>query len=136
MRLCQYIVLLVVMFVPFVAAAEEFDGSVALICFSSEAIDCVPGQPCVEGQPEAIGAPQFLRINFDKQEITGTKRTSPILRMDKNDDQIHLYGTELNMGWLLTLDRLTGHFSASLVNAEGAFVIFGACTPLAPLLEK
>lgn len=132
MRLCQYIVLLVLISVPFVVAAEEFDGSVTLICSSSEAIDCVPGQPCIEGQAETIGAPQFLRINFDKQEIKGTKRTSPILRMDKNDDQIHLYGTELNMGWVLTLDRLTGHFSASLVNKEGAFVIFGACTPLIP----
>ncbi len=132
MRVCQYIVLLVLLSVPFVAAAEDFDGSVTLICSSIEAIDCVPGKPCVKDLPETIGAPQFLRINFDRQEIIGTKRISPILRMDKDDEQIYLYGTELNMGWVVTLERLNGHFSASLVNKDGAFVIFGACTPLTP----
>jgi hypothetical protein len=130
MKLYQYTVLLICIFGPFIAAAEEFDGSQALICASSEAIDCVPGQACVIGDPETIGAPRFLRINFDKQEIIGTKRTSPILRMDKSEKNIQLYGNELDMGWVVSLDRLTGHFSTSLVNSGGAFVIFGICTPL------
>jgi hypothetical protein len=130
MRLYQYIVLLFFVFGPFVAAAEEFDGSMALICASSEAIDCVPGHDCVKGGPETIGAPRFLRINFAKQEIIGTERTSPILRMDKGEKHIQLYGNELDMGWVVSIDRSTGRFSTSLVNADGAFVIFGVCTPL------
>ena len=130
MRLYQYIFVLIFVFGPFVAAAEEFDGSMALICASSEAIDCLPGLACVKGDPETIGAPRFLRINCEKQEIRGTKRTSPILRIDKSEENIMLYGNELGMGWVVSLDRFTGQFSTSLVNSEGAFVIFGVCTPL------
>jgi hypothetical protein len=50
--------------------------------------------------------------------------------MDKVEEHIHLYGNELNIGWVLSRDRFSGHFSTSLVNAEGALVIFGVCTPL------
>jgi hypothetical protein len=48
----------------------------------------------------------------------------------RGEEHIHLYGNELNMGWVVSLDRFSGHFSTSLVNAEGAFVIFGVWTPL------
>ena len=109
-------------------AGDAFDGTNALLCASIEAIDCTSGEDCEKGLPDVIGAPQFLRIDFAKKEIVGPKRTTPILLMDKSDEQITLQGFEVGMGWVLALDRLTGKMTTTLAGREGAFVIFGACT--------
>jgi hypothetical protein len=34
------------------------------------------------------------------------------------------------MGWTFALNKTTGKFTTTLTDEEGAFVIFGACTPL------
>jgi hypothetical protein len=114
---------------PVTAAEENFDGSKTLLCASVEALDCVPGEECVKGLPDVLGAPQFLKIDFAGQEIVGPKRTTPVLHMEKSEEQILLQGVELKMGWIFALDRITGKFSATLTDRGGAFVIFGACTP-------
>ena len=62
--------------------------------------------------------------------IVGPQRTTPILFMDTSDDQILLQGQELGFGWTLVLDQESGALSATLVNREGAVVLFGSCTPL------
>ena len=62
--------------------------------------------------------------------IVGPKQTTPILFMDKSDDQILLQGKELGYGWTLALDQESGTMTATLVNREGAVVLFGSCTPL------
>ena len=83
-----------------------------------------------QGRPEDIGAPRFLRIDFAQKVIVGPQHTSPILFMDKSDDRILLQGTEFGFGWTLVLDQASGTMSATLVNREGAVVLFGSCTPL------
>lgn len=131
MRLTQGILMLFFLLVSSAAIAEEvFDGTRTLLCASVEAIDCVSGEPCVSGRPETIGAPQFLKIDFAGQKIIGPKRTTPVLSMEKTEEQFLLQGIELNMGWVFALNRTSGKFSSTLANGEGAFVIFGACTPL------
>lgn len=131
MRRYHCLVLFIVLLGSTAAIADErFDGAKDLLCASIEAMDCVSGVTCDKNLPETIGAPQFLRINFARKEITGPKRTTPVLHMEKTEDQFLLQGIELNMGWVFAVDRATGRFSATLTNGEGAFVIFGACTPL------
>jgi len=110
------------------AAAENFDGSEPLLCASVEAIDCVADSQCIRDTPESIGAPQFLRVDFDGKQITGTKRTSSVLHKEESQGQIILQGMELGMGWVFSLNQLTGKFSATLSASDGVFVIFGACT--------
>ena len=112
------------------ASAGDFDGSKLLICAPVEAIDCAAGEDCTKGRPDDIGAPNFLRIDFAHNAIVGPKRTTPILFMDKSDDQLLLQGTELGYSWTLALDQDSGKMTATLVNREGAFVLFGSCTPL------
>ena len=112
------------------ASAGDFDGSKLLICAPVEAIDCAAGAACTKGRPEDLGAPRFLRIDVAQKVIVGPQRTSPILFMDKSDDQLLLQGTELGYGWTLVLDQESGTLSATLVNREGAVVLFGSCTPL------
>jgi hypothetical protein len=112
------------------ASAGDFDGSKLLICASVEAIDCASGEDCTKGLPDDIGAPNFMRIDFAQKVIIGTKQTTPILFMDKSDEQILLQGKELGYGWTLALDQESGKMTATLVNRDGVVVLFGSCTPL------
>lgn len=112
------------------AAAADFDGSKPLICATIDAMDCVPGQDCTKGRAGDMGAPGFLRIDFTNKTIGGPKRTTPILAMDTSGKQILFQGKELEYGWALALDQENGDFSATMVNRDGAFVLFGSCTPL------
>ena len=111
------------------AFAGDFDGSKLLICAPVEAIDCAAGEACTKGLPDDIGAPNFLRIDFANNAIVGPKQTTPILVMDKSDDQILLQGKELGYAWTLVLAQESGTMTLTLVNREAAFVLFGSCTP-------
>ena len=131
MRLRLGVLMLSLLFAASPAAAEGiFDGTKTLLCASVEAMDCVSGASCVKGLPDEIGAPQFLKLDFAGKKIIGPKRTTTVVSMEKTDGQILLQGIEINMGWTFALNKTTGKFTTTLTDEEGAFVIFGACTPL------
>jgi hypothetical protein len=109
--------------------AADFDGSRPLICANLDASDCGPGQPCVRTRPDDIGAPVFMRIDFENKSIVGPKRTTPIASFDKSGNQLLLQGTELGYAWSVALDTASGRLAATLVDRDGVFVLFGACTP-------
>ncbi|MBK9445393.1 MAG: hypothetical protein IPO00_04430 [Betaproteobacteria bacterium] len=50
--------------------------------------------------------------------------------MEKKDGQLLLQGRELGYGWTIAIEQKSGDMTLSLVNREGAFVLFGRCTPL------
>ena len=112
------------------AFAADFDGSKRLICATVEARDCTPGEACFGSRPDDVGAPAFLRIDFERKAIVGPQRTTTILFMEKGERQLLLQGTEIGYAWALALDQTSGRFSASLTDLAGAFVLFGSCTPL------
>ncbi len=115
---------------PAPSYAGDFDGSKPLICATIDALDCTPGQDCTRGRASEMGAPPFMRIDFTKKTIGGPRRTTPIVSMDVTEKQILFQGKELEFGWTFVLDQEDGTFSATLVNRDGAFVLFGSCTPL------
>jgi hypothetical protein len=123
-----FIVFVCSMAVP-VAAQESIDGTKPLICATVEAISCSRGEPCEKGLPEEMGAPQFMRIDFSKKEIIGSRITTPIQLMEMDNLQITLQGYELGMGWTMVIDRATGKTSITLTGREETFVIFGTCIP-------
>jgi hypothetical protein len=125
-----YIVAALALMTSGAAAAGDFDGSKLLICAPVEAMDCGPGEGCSKERPEDVGAPNFLRIDFANKVIVGPKQTTPILLMDKSDNQLLLQGKELGYAWTLVLDQESGMMTVTLVNREAAFVLFGPCTPL------
>lgn len=110
--------------------AADFDGSKRLICATVEARDCVPGEQCFGSRPDDFGAPAFLRIDFAHKAIVGPHRTTPILFMEKGERQLLLQGTEIGYAWAIAVDQTSGRFAASLTDLDGAFVLFGSCTPL------
>jgi hypothetical protein len=77
-----------------------------------------------------MGAPAFLRIDFVNKTIRGPKRTTPIGSPDINETQLLMQGNEQGYGWTFAFDQQEGKFSATLVNRDGVFVLFGSCTPL------
>ncbi len=111
-------------------ADDSYDGTKPLLCASIESIICERGEPCEKDLPERVGAPQFMRVDFSKKEIIGPVRTTAIRLLEKTDGQLMLQGFELGMGWTFAIDRANGKMMATLIGAEAAFVVFGACTPL------
>ena len=112
------------------ALAADFDGSKSLICAPVSAMDCVRGDDCVTGLPEEVGAPAFMRLDFAKKSVVGPKRSSDMLLIEKTGNQTLLQGREGDFGWTIVLEAESGEMTVTLANRKGAFVLFGACTPL------
>lgn len=109
--------------------AADFDGSKLLICATTDAFDCAANGTCVRGRAEEIGAPTFIRVDFQAKTIIGANRSTPIVSQEKSATQLLLQGTEHGYAWSLALDASSGKMSASLVDRESVIVMFGACTP-------
>ncbi|SIT35053.1 conserved exported hypothetical protein [Paraburkholderia ribeironis] len=108
----------------------DFDGSKPLICATIDSHFCDIGEVCFRTLPSILGAPDFVHINFAKKAIVGSSQRSTQIRyMESGDGQLLLQGTELGYGWSIALDTKTGGMSATLVNRDDVFVLFGACTP-------
>ena len=75
-----------------------------------------------------MGAPQFVRVDFEKNEILGPKRTTKIRSIEKDDDQMVLQGYEIGLGWTFAIDRATGDMRITFAGGNSSFIIFGACT--------
>jgi hypothetical protein len=125
---CSVTTLVACLVAPVAFAAS--DGVQRLICATVEAMDCEPGAACFKGRPSEVGAPAFMRIDLEKGTIAGTHRSTPIVRMDKQADNLLLQGSEIGYGWTMVIDMKGGTMAATLVNRDGAFVLFGNCTPL------
>jgi hypothetical protein len=110
--------------------AGDFDGSKPLICAPVTAMDCVRGDDCLTTLPEEVGAPAFMRIDFAKKAVLGAKLSSPIQLLEKTESQLLLQGTEAEFGWTMALDARTGEMTLTLASQNGAYVLFGSCTPL------
>jgi hypothetical protein len=114
----------------FDAAAADFDGSKPLICATMEAHTCDPGIVCNRSLPADIGAPKFLSLDFEKKAITGPARTTPMLMVNKDLNQIVIEGMEMGYGWTLVVDSGDGSMTLMIVNSGDAFVLFGNCIAL------
>ena len=108
-------------------AGTDFDGSKPLLCASLEAAECEPSEHCDQGRPDDMGLPVFMRIDFAKKEIIGSKRTSPIRSLEKESEQILLQGNELGFVWVIAVDQTNGQMTGTITNRQRALVVFGSC---------
>ena len=112
------------------ALAEPIDGRKRVLCTTTELQDCVAGSECLKGLPAEYGAPTSLRIDFANRQVLGERRKSKIRDLEKSNGQILLQGLEMGFGWTIGIDSKSGEMTVSLVNREGAFVLFGSCSAL------
>ncbi|UXU89953.1 hypothetical protein [Burkholderia sp. S-53] len=115
---------------PSVGHGADFDGSKPLLCATIDAHFCDIGEVCFRTLPGILGAPDFVHINFAKKTIVGSSQRSTAIRyMEAGKGQLLMQGTELGYGWSIALDTKSGGMSATLVNRDDVFVLFGTCTP-------
>lgn len=117
------------------AAAEDFDGTKALICASIESYECVPDGECLKGTAESINAPQFIRLDFKDMVARavrpdGEERTNSIESLTQNEAELILLGTQGGLGWSMSITQGSGKMALSASGDRVAFVVFGACTAL------
>lgn len=119
-------------FLPAHVVAGDFDGSKPLICVPIEAFECEPGQECDRGAAQSIDIPQFLKIDFKKKVITGTKqdgteRTAKIENKTRMEGALMLQGVQNGRGWSMGIMEATGQMTLSASGDQIGFVVFGTC---------
>jgi hypothetical protein len=111
-------------------AAGPFDGSVPLLCATIDLMECSAGGECQRRTAEDINLPRFLNVDFKAQSLVSAdgNRTAPIQRVERMNGRLILQGGQEGRAWSIVIEEATGKLSAGVVDQEGAFAVFGACT--------
>ena len=124
------------------ASATSLDGSQPLLCASATVIECLPIEGCRLVAAAAIGAPDFIRLDFSAKTLTSggagdSGKSSVIERSDVVDGKLILQGAEDGVegvrdgiGWTLAFAQDSGRMVLTASGDDVAFTIFGACTTL------
>ena len=121
------------MLLPAGVSAAGLDGKTNLVCAAVDVIGCTNGPGCREGSANDFGLPQFMFVDFKKQEIHATDETgisvvSPIKSSEMTEQQIILQGIENHRGWSATVHRSSGKLTLASTGSGVSFLVFGACT--------
>jgi hypothetical protein len=110
-------------------AASKYDESTPFVCVPTAVAECVAEGECRPGTAESENLPDFFKVDLKAKTIRAEDkgRLSPIKRIDRDADQITLYGSEAQRSWILMIREKTGRMSASVTGDGETFVIFGVC---------
>ncbi len=117
--------------VPASLVAAVYDGSVPLLCATLTIFDCDSAGTCQRVTAGSVNIPQFITINLQEKTIsapTNGAKTSTIRHVEPLDDRLILQGGENGRSWSIIVAKATGKLSATVVDDQVGFVIFGACT--------
>jgi hypothetical protein len=122
-----------VMLLPAGVSAAGLDGKSNLVCTAVDVIGCTNGPGCREGTANSFGLPQFMFVDFEKQEIHATDElginvVSHIKSSEMTEQQIILQGIENHRGWSVTIHRGNGEMTVASSGSGVSFMVFGACT--------
>ena len=124
------------------AEAAALEARAPFICSSNEIFECGRVAGCERVAPDDIGAPAFLLVDIEKNEIRPLPQreggpASTIERMERVDNKLILQGAEDGregvrdgLGWTLSVAEDTGHMVLTASGENAGFVIFGNCTGL------
>ena len=124
---------------PLAASAANFNGKDPVICATLEAIRCdkTPGAShvCARGLARGLDVPQFIKLDFAKNEVTATGETgvpdvSAIGSVSRGNGHIVVLGVDGGHGWALALEEQSGYMTASVVGDVEGLMIFAACTQI------
>ncbi|HEY4910712.1 MAG TPA: hypothetical protein VIJ73_14485 [Methylomirabilota bacterium] len=114
------------------AAAGKYDGSAPMLCAVTSLSECTADGKCERSAPEAgNNLPTFLRVDVKGGTLTandGSGRKTAIKTSGVVDGQLMLQGTENGKAWNMVIGSETGRWGGSVVEDDGSFAIFGACT--------
>jgi len=124
---------LTAMLLPAGVSAAGLDGKANLVCAAVDVIACTNGPGCREGSANSFELPQFMFVDFKKQQIHATDETgldvvSPIRNSEITEQRIILQGTENHRGWSASIDKANGKMTVTSSGPDVSFMVFGACT--------
>lgn len=83
---------------------------------------------CHRVDPEFVNMPNIFRVNFQKNELRSSERSTTIQHVTKNKSDIIAQGTSENgRGWSILLDKSSGKFTGAIAAHEYGFIMFGSC---------
>jgi hypothetical protein len=115
---------------PVVAAAGPLDGSVPIVCASTEIRECDAAGECARRTAEQIDLPVLLRVDVGRKllsSLNAVERSAPIHAVQREDGRLVLHGGQGGRGWTAVIVEATGRLSATVIDDVAGFIIFGAC---------
>jgi hypothetical protein len=112
-------------------AAGKYDGTTPMLCAVMSVSECEAGGQCEKSTGGDTNLPPFLRIDVGQRVLAandGSGRKTEIKASSLVDGQLVLQGGEAGRGWSIVIATDTGRLGAAIVEPDGAFAIFGACT--------
>jgi hypothetical protein len=113
-------------------AADKYDGSVPMLCAVTAMSECEANGQCQRSAPEeGNNLPTFLRVDVKARTVTandGSGRKTEIKASTIVDGQLMLQGIENGKAWNMVIGSGTGRWGGSIVENDGSFAVFGACT--------
>jgi len=114
------------------AAAGKFDGKAPMLCAVTAINECTADGKCEPSAPQAGNTlPTFIRVNVGTKTLSaddGSGRKTEIKGSSVVDDQLMLQGIENGKAWSMVIKSDTGRWGGSVVEDDGSFALFGACT--------
>jgi hypothetical protein len=115
---------------PAASTAAPLDGSVPIVCAGTEIRECDVTGDCPRRAAEEVDLPVLLRVDVKQKvlsSLNAAERTAPIHAVERQDGRLVLHGGQGGRGWTAVIVEATGRMSATVVDDQVGFVIFGAC---------
>jgi hypothetical protein len=113
-------------------AADKYDGSAPMLCAVTAMSECEANGQCQRSAPEEGNKlPTFLRVDVKARTVSandGSGRKTEIKASTVVDGQLMLQGIENGKAWNMVIGSGTGRWGGSIVENDGSFAVFGACT--------
>lgn len=114
------------------AAAGKYDGSAPMLCAVTAVSECTADGKCQRSAPQAgNNLPTFMRVDLKEKVLRaddGSGRKTDIKGSSVVDGQLMLQGIENGKAWSMVIKSDTGRWGGSVVEDDGSFALFGACT--------
>ena len=113
-------------------AAGKYDGSAPMLCAVTAISECTADGKCERSAPQQGNTlPTFLRVNVKGRVLNaddGSGRKTEIKASSVVDGQLMLQGIENGKAWNMVIGSESGRWGGSVVEDDGSFALFGACT--------
>ncbi|MGD9234513.1 MAG: hypothetical protein PVH67_11720, partial [Desulfobacterales bacterium] len=133
------ILAVIICMMPMQLAADQFDGSVSLLCAVIKVVWCSDSGDCYPTKAEVANIPRFLKINFKKKIITATeedgrKDVIQIKNIEHANGKMILLCSESSRGWTMVISKETGKMTATVSTTmpdnQLGIIVLGASTKL------
>ena len=119
--------------------ARAQDESASKLCAITQLVECIDGDACYVIEPERIGAPRFLRVDNDGQQLRDPESDheapgSTVVHSERVDGKLILQGTDPGVddlrdgvAWSVAIVEDGGGMVLTAAGEGVAYVAFGDC---------